>query len=74
MSLTLCVFLLFTLCYSSGPEDHLGAVKKLQEESRASAKVCVCVRPQELMWGMSPHISNTYAFHGLTEHPELLTL
>ena len=28
---------------SSVPEDHLAAVKKLQEEGRASAKVCVFV-------------------------------
>ena len=31
------------LVLSSGPEEHLAAVKKLQEEGRASAKVCVFV-------------------------------
>ena len=31
------------LVLSSGPEDHLAAVKQLQEEGRASAKVCALV-------------------------------
>ena len=31
------------LVLSSGPEDHLAAVKQLQEEGRASTKVCALV-------------------------------
>ena len=37
------MFPVFLLCDSVGPEEHISAVKKLQEDSRSSAKVCTCV-------------------------------
>ena len=42
---------------SSGPEDYLAAVKKLQEEGRASAKVCafVCLCMLVCVWMCMVH-------------------